>query len=369
MRITLGLIIAAVAAGLVALGPCALAAGPVETSIYAVQGVSVDMTDATAAVAKEKALIEVQMKAFRQFADQQRSERLAGDIAKLEPKDVMPYLKSLSVEEEKISAGRYEGKFTVRFLPDKIKALFGKYGISLPDNQGPPIVIVPVWTENGVSKLWEDNPWRLAWLNLHAEQSDVPVIVALGDAEDQQILTTDDITKNDLVKIEAIRRRYDVKSVLIASASPSITGGGIAVKIEGDSPIGRVRIEKTYGADSSSLQEASNLAVNRFHALMSDKYRRDTEKLAAAKAQEQANRAPQAIPVAVPFSSPSQWNGLRARILATPGVVGIDVSSLAADGAVIQLLFRGSIENLEPSFSSAGLQFARFGETWVIQPG
>jgi hypothetical protein len=369
MRITRLTLPGLAVAAFVALASAVHAAGPVETSVYAMQGVAIDVTDTDAATAKQKALVDVQVLAFRQLADKQNSTRLSEDIAKLESKDIMPYLKSLSVEEESVAPGRYAGKFTVRFLPDKVRALYEKYGITLPDDQGPPLVIIPVWTENGVNKLWEDNPWRQAWLNLRAEQSTVPIIVALGDAPDQKALSAADIAAKDEVKLEAIRRRYDVKSVLIASASPSAVGPGVSVKIEGDSPIGRVRIEKTYGLDAPSLEEASNQAVSRFQALMTDKYRRDTEKIAAAKAQEQANRKPSAIPVAVPFSSPSQWNGLRARILATPGVVGVDVSSLDAEGAVIQLLFRGPVDNLVDSFSSAGLAFSRIGETWIIQPG
>ena len=36
------------------------------------------------------------------------------------------------------------------------------------------------------TKLWEDNPWRKAWLDLSAEQALVPLIVPLGDLEDTE---------------------------------------------------------------------------------------------------------------------------------------------------------------------------------------
>jgi hypothetical protein len=349
-------------------GVDAHAAGPVETSVFAVQNVAVDITDADAATAKDKALVDVQMKAFVSLAEKQESSRLVEDVTKFEVKDVMPYLKSLSIEEESISPGRYIGKFTVRFLPGKIKSLYEKYGIALGEDQGPPILIIPVWSENGTVKLWDDNPWRTAWLLLKAEQTAVPIIVALGDAEDQKLLTTVDVTSNDAVKIEAIRRRYDVKSVLLATGTPAVSGG-IAVTIEGDSPIGRVRIDKTYVDEAITLPGSATLAVARFDEIMVGKYRKDQAKLAAANAEEQAaRRGPQSVPAAVPFASPSQWNGIRARILSAPGVVGVDVSSLGADGAVIRLLYRGTIDALGSSFESAGLQFSQVGGTWVIQP-
>jgi hypothetical protein len=218
--------------------------------------------------------------------------------------------------------------------------------------------------------LWQDNPWRAAWQFLKAEQSTVPIIVALGDAEDQKLLAPEDVIANEPVKMEAIRRRYDVKYIVIAYATPSVTQG-IAVKIDGETAIGRVRIEKTYGTDAPSVQEAANQAVTRFQALMEDKYRRDQAKLAAAKqAEREANsNTPKALPAAVPFSSPSQWNAIRARILQVPGVVGVDVSTLGVDGAVIQLLYRGDVDALAGSFQSAGLNFMRVGNTWVIEAG
>ena len=123
--------------GLQMLGCAAMAAGPIETSVFSVQGVEVDVTDANAAAAKDKALVEVQLKAFATLAENLGSPDFAAEMAKLEAKDVVPMLKSLSIEEEKISPGHYEGKFTVRFLPEKVKPLFQRYGIELPKAQGP----------------------------------------------------------------------------------------------------------------------------------------------------------------------------------------------------------------------------------------
>ena len=116
----------------------AFAAGPVETSVFSVQGVAVDITDTNAAAAKEKALLDVQMKAIVMLAEKLGSPEFAAEIGKLDSKAVVPFLKSLSIEEEKISPGRYEGKFTVRFLPEKIKPLLERNGIAFPIRKARP---------------------------------------------------------------------------------------------------------------------------------------------------------------------------------------------------------------------------------------
>jgi hypothetical protein len=70
----------------------------------------------------------------------------------------------------------------------------------------------------------------------------------------------------------------------------------------------------------------------------------------------------------VPFSGPSEWNGLRSRILSTPGVTGLDVSSLGADGAVVALSFVGSPEDMQSSMQASGLNMTHGGSGWQIQP-
>jgi hypothetical protein len=195
----------------------AMAAGPVETSVFAVQGVAVDVTDKDAATAKDKALVDVQMKAIVMLAQKLGNEEMAAKIAELEPEKVMPLLKSLSIEQESTAPGRYIGTFTVRFQPAKIKSLFGGFGVNVSGEQAKPILLIPVWkTANGLA-LWEDNTWLKAWRDLHLEQDVVPIIIPLGDAEDTTTLTPEDVAKLDAVKLEALRRRYDVKTMLVAT--------------------------------------------------------------------------------------------------------------------------------------------------------
>jgi hypothetical protein len=341
-------------------GLSAIAAGPVETSVFAVQGVDTDQTDVDASAAKSKALVDVQMKAFQRLVSERGTAEMVASLAGVEPKDVEPYLKSLSIERESVAPGRYIGKFTVRFLPNKMAPLFAKYGVKIDSKQSPAILILPVWSSNGTVTLWDDNPWRKAWAALDATQARVPIIVALGDAEDAKIITPADVVANDAVKLEALRRRYDVAGVLVAYAEPAPTGG-VNARIDGTSPIGKVKIEKTYLADDGTVESASVVAAKRFQELMTAKFNSDEAKFTGNK--PSANY----LQVAVPFNSPSQWNGIRSRILSTPGVKGVDVTSLAADGAVIKLQYNGELSGLTEAFQLSGLQFTQIGESWSIQ--
>lgn len=324
-----------------------------------------DEQDVSAKAAKDKALLEVQQVALSKLGQNLGGDDVAVALAKLDRKDVLPLLKSLSIEEETIGPGHYVGKFTVRFLPDRLKPLLSNYGVKLPDEQGPPMMIVPVWVDdNGQTQLWGENPWRSAWVSLNAAQAQIPIIIPLGDAEDQAIMGPQDIAANNILKLEALRRRYDVKTMLLATAQPS-PGGGVHAHVVGDSALGKVTIDKIYTADSKLLPESATMAAQRFQQLITDKFRSDQAKVAAAKA---AAAGPLQLAVAVPFGGPSEWNGLRARILATPGVVGLDVTSLDAGGAAAKLLYSSSVDDLNNSFKAAGLKLVRNGAGWLVSP-
>ncbi len=366
-RMMRGVVAVCLALGLLSLG--ARAAGPVETSVFAVQGVAVDVTDTDAATAKNKALVQAIMKAFSMLAERLGNPSFAADMAKLEEKQVMPYLKSLSIEEESMGPGHYMGKLTVRFLPQRIKALYGQYGIQVNADQSQALLILPLWNGPEGPQLWEDNPWRKAWLNLRAEQAEVPLIVPLGDDADEGAISPAEALAGDPIKLEALRRRYDVKTVLVAVGTPA-EGGGVRAQMKGETDLGTVSFDKVYGADQPTLDASSELAVRRFHEVMTEKFHSNAAKaVAAAEAARQAKEAARtgSLPVSVPFTSPTEWNGLRARILSTPGVTGVDVTTLAGDGAVIRLMFVGGLEAMQSSFQASGLNLVRAGGNWMIQ--
>lgn len=346
------------------------AAGPVETSIFAVQGVDVDVTSSDAAAAKNQALMDVQVKAFFMLAERLGSPELARELtSKMTPKDIAPFLKSLSIEQETSAPGRYIGKFTVRFLPPKMKEFYAGYGINLPSSQASPILVLPVWRGKEANQLWEDNFWRKAWLDLRAEQGLVPVIVPLGDLEDTESVDVEAALNNDPLKLETIRRRYGAPSLLIAQAQEA--EGGLHVYIEGETELGKVSFNKIYKNEAGSLELAAAEAVGKFQSLLVEAYKKAQAKAMAAAAEAEAAKNPnrtQSIAVSVPFSSPTEWNRIRSRILATPNVRGVDVSSLSAEGAVIRLIFANSMPQLQDNLQRLGLGLSQYGQTWVIQP-
>lgn len=354
-------------AAALALAP-ARAAGPVETSIFAVTGVEVDVTDKDATSAKTKAIIEAQVKAFFVLAERLGSASGAKRLANVKPEQIGRMLRSLSIEEEQTGPGRYIAKLTIRFLPNKIRKFFGDYGIQVVEEQAPPVVILPVWKTAEGSVVWEDNPWRAAWLGLKAEQATVPVIVPLGDLQDTRTLSAEDAASGrQEAQLETLRLRYGAKAILVAMAEPA-EGGGVHAVMSGDSPLGRITFDKVYIAEEPGIEASAALAAQRFQEVMIEKWRAGRLKAAASVRTEAVARAAQAMSVSVPFSSAREWNGIRSRLLRTPGVARVDVSTIAGNGAVIRLAYATSFQNLQTALTGGGLRLSQIGGVWVLQP-
>lgn len=366
--------------------PAFAAGGPIETSIFAVQGVDVDVTSTDAATARNEALMDVQVKAFEMLAERLGTPQIATEVREtMKPEDIAPYLRSLSIEQESSAPGRYIGRFTVRFLPEKTQKFFAARGVRVPTQQGEPVLVIPVYRAADGVKLWEDNPWHKAWADLKGEQGMVPIIVPLGDLEDTETLTAADAVKGDAIKLEAIRKRYGAPSIVVAQAQPA-DGGGLHVYIAGETKLGEITINKIYDAETGSAEPASTeatpdaaapapagpmtaeaVAVASFQKMLFKTQQEQAAKVAAEESARNANRS-QSLAVSVPFTSPREWNAIRSRILSTPNVSGVDLSSLSAGGAVIQLVFTHSVEELQSNMQSAGLSLTQSGAAWVIQP-
>jgi len=331
-----------------------------DSAIYTVTGVPVDTTDKDANLAKVKAISEAQVKAFSILAERLGGEKAMDRFRSLTPVDIGRMMSSLSIEEERTGPGRYIGKLTIRFLPKRIRETMSRAGINYTEDRAPPIVLLPVWNGAEGPVIWQDNPWRQAWLGMNAHNSLVPVIIPLGDLADTQTVTAEEALEGNKLKLDALRMRYSAETIVVAVATPE-GEASIHAKMSGETPLGKMDFDKTYEAESGGQDAASQLAAKRFHTVMLQKWMKSREPAAPAPS------AQQVLTVAVPFSSIEEWTNLRESILATRGVSGVDVSTLSAGGAMVRLSYAVPLETLKAALAGRRLALALEGNTWVLR--
>ena len=333
-----------------------------ENSLYTVSNIEVDVTGKDASAAKIKAISEAQVKAFRVLADRLGGPEAVAATRELSAGEIGRMMASLSIQSEKTGPGRYIGKLSVSFLPDKIQILFASLNIGIIESRAPRIVILPVWNGPGGPSAWEDNPWRTAWLNLNTENDLVPIIVPLGDLDDSQSITAEEALAGDSVKLESLKIRYESEAVLVAVGEPAGENAVRAV-MSGSTPLGNFTFDKVYEAKDGGIEKAAGVAAQRFVAVINEKWKQ----MSVGSGVEQQFQ-PQSVLVNVPFSNLAQWNGIRASLLSVQGVSGVDVTTIGDGGAQIKLGYVASFEELEQSLAIVGMKLVQIGGAWVLQP-
>ena len=342
-----------------------LAAGNVarasDSTLFTVTGVDVDVTAEDAAKAKLKGFAEAQVKAFHILVERLGSPGDAKKVASFKPGQIGRLMASMSVEQERTGPQRYVGRLTVKFLPKRVRKALAKVKFHFVEEQSDRILVIPVWKTDVGPVLWDENPWRMAWQSLKAENSLVPVIVPLGDLTDAQALSPEDALARNKSKLEALQYRYEAESVLIAVAEA--TGdNSVHATMSGNSPVGRIAFDKSYSSTEGGVEAAALQAAQRFHTVMTFKWKK------AKRSKGLANTNIQLVNIAVPFSSLGEWNTLRTQLSATSGVTGVDVTTLSTTGAKVRVTYNQGFENLRLALQQRRLNLTLIGGTWVLQP-
>lgn len=327
--------------------------------LYTVSGVEVDVSDSDASSAKLKAISEAQVKAFGVLLERLGGSDAAARLQGLGPAEIGRLMDSLSIEEERTAPGRYIARLTIRFLPDKVRAALAGADVAYTEERAPPVVVLPVWVGPEGPEAWRENPWRSAWLALNAQDSLVPLVIPLGDLTDVQTLSPQQALDGYREGLEAMRTRYSADAIIVAVAAP-LDDTTIRATLIGETAAGPVDFDRTYTAEAGGVAAAAEQAVREFHSALLADWRTSQPNVRPA--------AVQSIRVALPVASLEQWNDLRSRLIATPGVSGVDLSSLTGQGAIVRLNFSVPFPELQAELADRRLDLALRGDTWVIQP-
>jgi len=333
--------------------------GPAHADIYLIKNVKVDAKSKTASQAKILAMKKGQVAAFKKLINRLSNAPQAKALLKLPATEIGRLVRGISVAEEKTGAKRYIAELNIAFQPAAVRSLMTQFSIPFSDQQADPVLILPIYIDEGRAILWDDpNPLRTAWRNIDTDAFLLPVMIPNGGIEDIQAISADEALAGNAERLDAIKARYKVSEVLVFVGQFNKNKTRLRVTLNGPSPVGDIQMDQSFTGVPDDVVGVAQRAAKSYMVNLENRW-----KAAARTGPElQGER----FLVTVPFNSFREWKSIRARISETEGVQRLDIRALSQRGAVIYVTFAGEHFELEERLSLQGLIMRDMGDGWVL---
>lgn len=328
-------------------------------NVYVASGIPVEVTG-DAATLRDQAVLVAQREGLRQVlkeiapADQVEGLLLPSD------EEIGSWVTDMAIDEEKIAATRYIGRYTIRFAAQPVQEFLGMEGISFAETRAKQMLMLPVYTdETGTTGLWgPTNAWLRAWSQPNpATVSLVPVVTPRGDLDDQNILTATDALAGAQAKLQFMADRYQAGDVVVADAQMSAAGTdgnrSLTLNVTRYGQDGIQRYQETLtgaAADPDGLLAQGVATVQSMlegawkNANLIDPNKRST------------------VSVHVPLTGLQQWVAIKQRLGQVTLVKTVDLRQLARNGAELEIGYAGDEAQFIRALSLADLYLVNSGE-------
>jgi hypothetical protein len=309
-------------------------------NVYAVGGIQVDETAASAASAQQAGFTAAQREGFerlvRRLAPQQ--DLLTRGVPPVEGPALDALVQSVDVEQERRSNTRYIGRLTVRFNPDAVRATMRQYGLSVVDARGPPVLVAPLV---GVGVPDEAAAvWREVWTNGGFGDELAPMPVAPPDLRGAPSW---DAASSYAASAAAASVLYATLRIQGADATASL----VEVNAAGSRPRGDASA-RIGGTDAAALRAALQSLAEQ----ASSRVQNDWKASVAANGGQRARISASAI-----YTDQHSWETIKEALegAAHTLISEIRIEAVGRDGALVSFSFVGDRNQLVAELARRGV--------------
>lgn len=336
---------------------------PAWADAFTVSGVKVDVRAASAAQAREQALRQGQVAAYKRLIETITSDADRVRLAEPSADQVESMVADFSVADERASATRYIATLTVHFDPVKVNAYVTGQGGTVVKSSDETVILLGVYRDapDAQPQLWDEtNPWRPVLAQTAVARGLFPVAVPLGDLEDVTQAPAEKALSLDAAAMDALLQRYGADSVVVAEAVKQ-PGAGVQVNLSRYPralPAALARLD-------SPVSDSQDAALGDLAAHVV---------LAVARAGKPQAGSPiigafDQLAILVPVKSLADWVRVDRTLRALPGVRGVVLRASRADVVQAAIQYTGDPEALRQAIGRVGLQVTPQEGYWEVVPG
>jgi hypothetical protein len=349
--------------GLIGLLIGAAAAPAFAQSVYVASGIPVEVTG-DAATLRDQAVLVAQREGLRQVlkeiapADQIEGLLLPSD------EEIGSWVADMAIDEEKIAATRYIGRYTIRFAAGPVQDFLSREGIAFAETRAKQMLMLPIYTDDsGTTGLWgPTNSWLRAWNQQNQAASAtgtalVPVVTPRGDLDDQNILSATDALAGAQAKLEFMADRYQAGDVVVAEAQMSAPGAdgnrSLALNVTRYGHDGIQRYQETLSGAAADPDGLLLQGVATVQAMLEGAWKN-------ANLVDPNKRS--TLAVHVPLTNLQQWVAIKQRLSQVGLIKTVDLKQLARNGAELEIGYAGDEAQFVRALSQADLYLVSSGE-------
>lgn len=359
-----------------------------DASIYTVTDVASDVSADSAAHARDQAISQAQRTAFNQLLDRLGAPAMVAK--KLSDDDIATLVKNFEVQNERTSAVRYIGTFTVQFKSGAVRNYLGNHNATFSEAKSNPVVVLPVLVTGSQNILWEDKTkWRTAWENSASASGLVPVTIPAGGLDDIALLSTAEAIQGKSPAIRAIIDKYQAHGAVVAILTADLDKPGAPFKVDvahyntdGDASE-TTQVTLPSATTKAGINDALTQAVQQVRRQLEKDWKKEAQEAPAEAIEDgvsvssslsRAISAPQEptshLPMVVMINSLPDWTQIERKLESIQQIVRVDVIMLQRGSTNIEVEFRGSIDGLQFALNQQGLFLKQdnINKTWLLRP-
>lgn len=357
---------AALAVGLV-FAVALMPVGAAAQSIYDVSGIAIDESAENEVEAKETGLAKAKSTAFRKLLSRLAVNQDGAELPQADWSEIERMIADFSLAGEKFGGGRYIASLTVRFQPSGVRNFLERNNLAYSESVSGRLVVLPVFENGETAQLWDEtNLWLSAWARLEdLDSPPVPLIVPLGDIADVSAIGAAQAIRVIPENIDSISNRYQARGAVVAIARTgenAATGGFQVDVVYLSTAPGWADVTQNFsiaGTAEETLEDVLAKAAQTT-ALSIDEAWKNQNAI-------QPNQARQSLAAVVPLNGLPSWVAVEKKLLRISPVKSVNLSEIALDRAAIEIVFVGSIDQLQRALNQNGLGLINDLETGEVK--
>lgn len=327
-------------------------------NVYVATGVPVDVTG-DAATLRDLAVTSAQREALKKVLGEITStDQLAG-LQLPSDDEIGSWVSDVEIEEEKITATHYVGRYTIRFATLPIQDFLSAQDIAFAETRAKQMLLIPVYTdETGTTDLWgAANQWMASWVSRPSGNALVPIVVPRGDLDDQNALSATEALGGNQTKLELLAERYQAGDIVVAEAqmsAPTPDGSrSLSLTVTRYGAEGPVKFQDRLTGDAADPDGLMVQAVATVQSMLEGAWK-------SANMIDPNQRTQ--ISVHVPLTSIEQWVAIKRRLGQVSLIKGVKLDELARSGADLEISYAGDEAQFIRALQQADLTMVSSGE-------